>query len=452
VFVQPTSIVPGTGLIASRGARVSDAFGRVSLQKSDLRAEARQISINLSPLHFNPTRFNYSLGYAYLNRVDQFNGFSSTVGNPLDRAWGTSGSPQHDFRYSLSYNFGGAVTLIYGGSLQSPTRYTPMIAGDVNGDGGGFNDRAFVFDPSAATDPDVAAGMQALLANGSSSARECLQAQMGRLASRNSCSAPWSLVNQSISIRVNAQRVWLPPRTNISLTLSNPLAAADLLLHGDNNLRGWGQRVNPDQSLLYVRGFDPATNRYKYEVNQRFGSTTLAQTTAREPARLSLVVSYDLGPPRDWQSFQMRLMPGRSQPGNKVTEAQLRSFSTGIVINPMARILTAADTLKLSRVQADSIAKLSRGYTLFIDSLWVPTAKYMAELGEQYTRGQAQERFVEVRNLAIDYLLTVGPNVRSMLTRGQQRILPQQISLYLEPRFLENLRNGASSIEGIRFF
>jgi hypothetical protein len=210
--------------------------------------------------------------------------------------------------------------------------------------------------------------------------------------------------------------------------------------------------VNPDQSLLYVRGFDPATNRYRYEVNQRFGSTALAQTTAREPARLSLLVSYDLGPPRDWQSFQMRLMPGRAQPGNKVTEAQLRGFSTGIVINPMARILAAADELKLSRQQADSIAKLSRGYTLFIDSLWVPTAKYMAELGDQYNRGHAQERFVAVRNAAIDYLMKVVPNVRSLLTGGQKRVLPQQVSLYLEPRFLENLRNGATSIAGIRFF
>jgi len=294
--------------------------------------------------------------------------------------------------------------------------------------------------------------MQALLDNGSASARTCLRQQMNRLAARNSCSGPWSLVNQSITVRLNAQRVWLPPRTNISFTLSNPLAAADLLFNGSDDLKGWGQRVNPDQGLLYLRGFDPSTNRYRYEVNQRFGSTAIAQTTAREPARLSVVLSYDLGPPRDWQQFAMRLAPGRSQPGTKLNEANLRTFSSGIVINPMTRILTAADTLKLSRVQADSIARMSRRYTLFLDSLWVPTAKYMAELGDQYSRGEAEARFVDVRNAAIDYLLRVVPNVRSLLTAGQRRMLPSQIALYLEPRFLENLRNGASSIEGIRFF
>ena len=54
-----------------------------------------------------------------------------------------------------------------------------------------------------------------------------------------------------------------------------------MLLHGDGHLHGWGQPFIPNNQLLYVRGFDPTTQTYKYEVNQRFGATALAQTVDR---------------------------------------------------------------------------------------------------------------------------------------------------------------------------
>ena len=50
----------------------------------------------------------------------------------------------------------------------------------------------------------------------------------------------------------------MPQRANLSFQISNPLGAADLLLHGDNKLHGWGQGAFPQNQLLYVQGFDPA--------------------------------------------------------------------------------------------------------------------------------------------------------------------------------------------------
>src|SRR5206468_613077 len=75
--------------------------------------------------------------------------------------------------------------------FSSGLRYTPIVAGDVNGDGW-LNDRAFIFNPSlAGTDTAVAHGLRGLLADGSRSARECLTSQIGTLAGRNSCVGPW---------------------------------------------------------------------------------------------------------------------------------------------------------------------------------------------------------------------------------------------------------------------
>jgi len=46
--------------------------------------------------------------------------------------------------------------------------------------------------------------------------------------------------------RVQPLKVRLPQRATLSLQIANPFGAADLLLHGQNNLRGWGQSPTPD--------------------------------------------------------------------------------------------------------------------------------------------------------------------------------------------------------------
>src|SRR4029079_2132916 len=54
VFVDPGSIVPSTGVIASRDGRVSPLFSRVTEQRSDLRSVSRQISLSLAPANYRP--------------------------------------------------------------------------------------------------------------------------------------------------------------------------------------------------------------------------------------------------------------------------------------------------------------------------------------------------------------------------------------------------------------
>ncbi len=67
--------------------------------------------------------------------------------------------------YGLTYNAFDLIRLSWNGSFRSGTPYTPIVAGDINGDGYA-NDRAFVFDPAKTADSALAAGMQSLLANG----------------------------------------------------------------------------------------------------------------------------------------------------------------------------------------------------------------------------------------------------------------------------------------------
>ncbi|HEX7242326.1 MAG TPA: TonB-dependent receptor, partial [Longimicrobiaceae bacterium] len=159
VFVEPSSIVPATGSIASRDARVSQAFARVTEMRSDLRSRTAQLSLRLAPIPRGPSAFGWSAAYTYSHVREQVSGFSSTAGNPLGVEWAPSGQGPHQVSYNLRYRFFGAVQVSWSGSFRSGSAFTPTIAGDVNGDGYS-NDRAFVPTPSGGGDPAVAEGMR----------------------------------------------------------------------------------------------------------------------------------------------------------------------------------------------------------------------------------------------------------------------------------------------------
>ena len=444
IYVQPTSIVPTTGAIASQDARVSSKYSRVTELRSDLKSESRQLSLRISPVRFS-TSFSWSMSYVYANVREQSRGFGSTVGNPLLVDWGRSSfDSRHQIVYNFSYNLFDYARLSWFGQFRSGLPFTPMVAGDVNGDGYS-NDRAFVYKPGSATDPAIAAAMQSLLANGSSEAKSCLAKQLGQLAARNSCQGPW-ISSASLTVTLNPAKIRMPQRANISFQLSNPLGAADLLMHGSGNLRGWGQTTFPDQSLLYVRGFDPATQRFKYEVNQRFGSPNNAFGAFRTPVTLTAMMRFDLGPTRERQLLTQQLDRGRTHDGDKLPEQLLRAvYGSGGLQNPLATILRQQDSLKLTGAQADSIATLNRTYTIKNDLIWSPIAKYFSALPDRYSHDDAYARYVDGRRATIDLLSDLAPAVRHLLTPEQQRKLPAFVLSYLDPRYLASIRNGTAT-------
>lgn len=441
VFVQPTSIVPATGSIASGAGRKSDLFSRVTQQRSDLRSESRQLSIRLSPLSFS-TAFSWGLSYVVSDVKDQFRGFTSTTGNPLDIESGRAAfNSRHQVSYNLGYNLFDVMRINWSGSFRSGVPYTPTIVGDVNGDGYS-NDRAFIFDPSTTADASLASQMQQLIGSSTGGAKDCLMKQLGQLAARSSCTGPWTQ-SAVLSISFNPVKVRMPQRTTISLQIANPLGAADLMFNGSDDLRGWGQVRTPEQALLYVRGFNPGSQRYTYEVNQRFGATSPALSAVRAPVRVTAMIRMDLGPSREWQSLSMQLDRGRTLRGNKVPEAMIKAmYGSGGIPNPMATILRQADTLKLTGIQADSLATMNRRYIIRLDSIWAPVAKEWAALPDTYDKRNVQDRYVNARKASVDLLLRLSPVIKQLLTQDQLRKLPTFIASYLDPRYLAMIRSG----------
>ncbi|HEY8166555.1 MAG TPA: TonB-dependent receptor [Gemmatimonadaceae bacterium] len=446
VYVQPTSIVPTTGTTAPLDARVSTKYSRVTEMRSDLRSESKQLSLRLSPVSFSSS-LSWGVSYVYSNVREKSRGFNSTVGNPLALEWGRSSfDSRHQIVYNIGYNFFDWVTVSWFGNFRSGNPFSPMVAGDVNGDGYN-NDRAFVFDPAKATDPALASAMQSLLDNGSDIARDCLSRQLGLLARRNSCQGPWTST-ASMSISLNPVKMRMPQRARLSFQISNPLGAADLMLHG-SNVRGWGQPASLDQSLLYVRGFDPVTLKYKYEVNQRFASNNQALSGFRAPVTLTALMRFDVGPTRERQLLTQQLDRGRRTSGTKTNEFILRAmYGTGGIPNPMATILRQQDSLHLTGPQADSVATMNRGYTIRMDAIWSPVAKYFAGLPDSYDRDDAYDRYIQARHETVDYLAKLAPAIKGLLTSEQWRKLPPFVATYLEPRYLASIRNGTATFTG----
>jgi len=443
VFVEPTSIVPLNGAIAPGANRISTRFNRVAQQLSDLEGESKQFTLRVQPTRFS-TGLTWSVAYVFSDVRDQVRGFQNTAGDPRVVEWAQAQfNTPHQVSYNLGYNFFDLVRVNWFGSFRAGNPFTPLVSGDVNGDGYS-NDRAFIFDQASAYDPAVGNAMQALLASTSPEARRCLEAQAGQIAGRNSCRGPW-IQTANLSLSINPLKIGLPQRATLSFNVSNPLGAADLLVHGEDGIKGWGQARIPDPTLLYVRGFDPVTQRFRYDVNQRFGNVSPQLSAIRAPVALTVQLRFDLGPTREKQVLTQTLDRGRSLDGNKATVASLRAqYSNGGLPNPMATIIRQADTLKLSGPQADSLATMNRWYLIRLDSIWAPVIKRFAELPETYDRQTAFEEYTKARQGSVDLLLRLAPRMNALLTKEQKRKLPPFIAVYLDKRYLNSIRNGTA--------
>ena len=448
VYVVPSSIVQATGSIGSKASRTDTSYSRVTSYVSDLRSVSQQLQLSVSPILFNVS-YRWSLSYVLQSVRDQQRGFSSnTAGDPLTKEWGrASGDSRHAIQGNFNYTFKNAVTFSTNARLSSGTPFSPIVQGDINGDGQS-NDRAFIFDPATVTDPTTKAELETVFAN--SPQKQCLQRQIATVAGRNSCQAPWFFNIQNMQISFVSTALKLPQRATVRLGLSNILTGVDMLAHGSNNVHGWGQQPNLDPTLLYVRGFDAATNTFKYAVNPRFGDTRLSNAGIRNPFMLSLDVSYDIGPERERQQLNLTLRTGRRGDitQQKLNEQQIFQRYSNSVQNPFDQILRQMDTLQLTVDQADSLASLNRIYSRYRDQTWRPIAKYLAGLPDDYDLAEAWGKVKTAQNAVLEKMVVLGPTAKRLLTREQLNKLPVFITIYLDEATIRAIRPGNSQGRG----
>jgi hypothetical protein len=303
IFAPAATIQTGTGVVPLLASRRSATLGSVYEVASGLQSHTSQVTAGVNAFTNRGIIFNLSYTWQRVRDQSSFDqgppqlgfGGPTTADNPNIQPMTRSNQERtHNFIGTITYPFSPSWEFTAITGLQSGSPFTPLVGGDINGDGA-RNDRAFLFDPAApGTDPAIAAGMRRVLANASPAARRCVESQLGRIAGRNSCTDPWF---PTLNLQVNwkPDMLGLARRLAVSVVIQNPLAGLDQAVNGVNNLKGWGQPQRSDNTLLYVRGFDQATQRFVYEVNDRFGNAAAFSRAFFQPFQIGFNARFTYG-------------------------------------------------------------------------------------------------------------------------------------------------------------
>ena len=465
VFVDPNEIFPGTGAVSLLSSRRYDQYAQVLDVTSGLRSRTAQLTLSFNGVTRNDLIWN--LSYTFTRSLDQssfFNaggggagggfGSATTAGNPNEFPWARSDfERRHSIVGTSTWLVKPWLDVTSVLRFSSGAPYTPRIGGDVNGDGS-RNDRAYIYNPlqaDAIGDTALANGMRRLLQGGPANARECLRSQLGAIAARNSCIGSWTpSLDLQANIRPNFGGV-VGRRLMISISAINPLTGLDQLLHGSNDLRGWGQPNRADPTLLYVRGFDPVARRFLYQVNERFGDNPATRTAIRTPFQISLRARLQVGPDRQRELMEgmVRGINGPRAAGGRAAGAPGRNFDLRTIVNrvapnPVATIIEMRDTLKLTPEQVQRLQAIADALSAKNDSL-------IASVEEQIAKGQGgadlaavfpniQPRLQEARN---NYLAAVK-SAQEVLTPEQWAQLPEAVRNPTLQRGLQRRLDGGA--------
>jgi hypothetical protein len=126
--------------------------------------------------------------------------------------------------------------------------------------------------------------------------RDCIAAQLGRIAARNSCRESGT---PGLDLRANVRPALphLQRRGTVSVDVRNVLTGLDAALHGRANAQSRRQCQRADNILLNVRGFDRPGGAFIYEVNEAFGQARRGQTAARNAFTIGISARTALGGP-----------------------------------------------------------------------------------------------------------------------------------------------------------
>lgn len=380
VFVSAASIDQNSGAVSPVESRRSTSYGNVGVRVSDLRGYGGQLNLAVSPDVFkfrSGASFFGSLAYTLQSSKREYRGFDGAAfGDPRLREWAASSNDaRHIFVLTTAFSTSKTGTVTLFGRAQSGLPFTPIVQGDVNGDGRS-GDRAFIPNPATTTDTNLGDQLRALLAGGSSTARDCLRENLGRVVPRNGCRGPWT---QSLNIQ------WSPPvpgkwanRVQPSVYFQNVLAGVDQVFHGDN-LRGWGSPATPNPVLLTPRSFDAANGRFNYDVNPRFADTRPGHSLLRNPFRI--VIDFRLRLSTDYALQQLRraVEPVKSAQGWQRRSADsLTAFYLSRTSDVYKLILEQTDSLFLTRSQITALNHADSIFTDRVRALYRPLGEYLA--------------------------------------------------------------------------
>lgn len=442
VFTEAAAIVPATAMISPAGAKITSEYAGVLKHHSGNKSVSRQLTVTLTP-HVPSGRYVLRAAYNLLGVRERSSGFTvATRGDPREMEWADAPVSRHQFQIQggVALNAMSATAHL---TVASGVPFTPIVAGDVNGDGQTYNDRAFVFDAGASRALDNPEVLQMLVYNSPGRISRCLQNSLGRIARRNSCSGPWTAnLNANVTLSRGLVNRWFHTgdRVEVALNLENLLSAADRILHGSRS-RGWGGAPMVDPMLYRARSFQSVERRFMYEANARFGRSDPRIPGFHRPFRLTIDVALAVGPPRAEQQLNRALRPGRSGLGVKLSVDSLKKRYARAVPDIYRAILAETDSLLLTEMQVNAMVGAQDRYLQRMDSVWTDLATYLANLDHNYNSRQALARQETTLDEAWEIAWREVQRLPRIISPVQLRLLPWPANwLYAAKRPLKGIR------------
>lgn len=274
VFV-PSASITNNGITNNVLGRKTQEVGRTLIFTNGAKLEQAAMILDADVRYYKDGYFNisYTLNDArdntsYNGNVANTSTFRPVKSDPRDLSEINYSDAQ--FRNKVVF-FGSAPSVkgfVFSGRFTGigGTRYSLLVDADINGDfvggPGSDNDLAFVFDPNNPTTPtSLKASIEKILNNPDNRAKDYIRSSLGKIADRNGGSNPFSGI-----FDVRLAKTFKTYKKQ-ALTLSVDVFNFANLLNKD-----WGVNYNlGNQSLLFVTGFNQATQNYNYRVNENVG-------------------------------------------------------------------------------------------------------------------------------------------------------------------------------------
>jgi hypothetical protein len=271
--------------------------------------------------------------------------------------------------------------------------------------------------------------------------RECLAGRLGTIPEHNACSGPWQ---GSLDFQINWRPAFwgLNRRLALSLVTVNFLRGVDELLHGADGAKGWGINARPDPTLLYVTGFNPVTQRYAYQVNDRLGATGGSATAFRPPFQIGFQARVTLGPDRRRDALDA--MRGRGGGGGGMgpgggagpgggfglrggAPGDLLARMDSLLPNTSALVLAYRDSLKLSGEQIGRLESAREAFAARQAARAERLQTMIAELGANPDPAQLLPVVRPLIEEARADVVAVHAEARAVLTDVQWAWLPEAV-------------------------
>lgn len=423
VFVNPESIDQATGAIISPDWRLDPTYAQVLKYTSNQRSFSDRVTVTASLMPTILQRGSLSASYSLAHAagklggedVPSFGRIVDLVGAPLPLDY------RHQIVVQAGWMFSNGVTASLFANAISGSPYTPVIAGDANGDGIAF-DRAFIFAPSSFGRVGDSAAYQHLLQTVPRQARRCLETQFGHQAALNGCRTPWSVrTNMTVGKMVH---IGVLPSMNVSLSVANPIALVDRLVH-DGKERGWADVPNVDPVLFAIRGFDAASKQFLYVPNAQFGHDRRGFESQTSGLRMTLDFRIDFSTPVDAQTLERFLSPGRGRtPGPRLSRETLKMRYARLVPGIYRQILQQSDSLLITQSQAEALVEAEKPYVIQLDSVWTALSEYLTSLDDAYDAPEALRQVDKATDLAWSLSQAQAPIIKRILVPVQIQMLP----------------------------